>query len=128
MLDHSQIVSAAAVFQVCLAGILKRGQAVFPSSTTSVGERRSPGDIAGTESRTTASYVLVPPEAARKSWQIEDGFEEGLEELVRVLTPHTILVYGSANYPCFDQLFERGIRVISYPSHTASAFERGRTR
>lgn len=55
-------------------------------------------------------------------------FEEGLAELVRVLNPHTILVYGSANYPCFDRLKERGITVVSYPSHTASAFERRRTK
>ena len=55
-------------------------------------------------------------------------FEDGLEELVRVLRPHTILVYGSANYPCFDSLIHRGIKVIAYPSHTASAFERRRAR
>ncbi len=55
-------------------------------------------------------------------------FEEGLEELIRVLTPRTILVYGSANYPCFDKQIDRGIRVVSYPSHTASAFERRRAR
>ena len=30
-------------------------------------------------------------------------FEEGLAELVRVLRPHTIVVYGSANYPCFEK-------------------------
>jgi len=51
-------------------------------------------------------------------------FEEGLEELIRVRRPHTILVYGSANYPCFDRLISRGIKVVAYPSHTASAFER----
>ena len=51
-------------------------------------------------------------------------FEDGLDELVRVLKPHTILVYGSANYPCFMKLNKQGIRVISYKSHTASAFER----
>ena len=55
-------------------------------------------------------------------------FEEGLEELVRVLRPHTILVYGSAKYPCFDRLIDRDIKVVSFPSHTASAFERRRTR
>ena len=55
-------------------------------------------------------------------------FEKGLEELVRTLSPHTILVYGSANYPCFDKLIERGIRVIAYPGHTASAFERRRAK
>ena len=55
-------------------------------------------------------------------------FEEGLEELVRVRNPHTILVYGSASYPCFDKLIDHGIKVISYPSRTASAFERRRAR
>lgn len=51
-------------------------------------------------------------------------FEDGLCELVRVLCPHTIIVYGSANYPCFDKLIEQGIKVISFSSQTAKAFER----
>lgn len=51
-------------------------------------------------------------------------FEDGLEELVKRLSPHTIIVYGSANYPCFDKLIAQGIKVVSYPSHTAEAFER----
>ena len=55
-------------------------------------------------------------------------FEKGLEELVRVRKPHTILVYGSANYPCFDKLKEQGIKVVSYPGQTASAFKRGRAK
>ena len=55
-------------------------------------------------------------------------FEEGLEELVRVRKPHTILVYGSASYPCFYKLIDQGIKVVSYPSRTASAFERRRAR
>ena len=54
-------------------------------------------------------------------------FEDGLVELVRILQPHTILVYGSANYPCFRELTVQGVGVIPYPSHTASAFERRRT-
>ncbi len=53
-------------------------------------------------------------------------FEEGLEELVHFLQPHTILVYGSANYPCFAKLISRGIRVIAYQSNTALAFDRRR--
>ena len=53
-------------------------------------------------------------------------FEEGLDELIRVLHPHTIIVYGSAKYPCFEKLLKQGIRVIAYPSHTASAFEKRR--
>lgn len=56
-----------------------------------------------------------------------DRFEEGLNELVNVLRPHTIIVYGSANYPCFEKLKGQGVKVIAFPSHTASAFERRRT-
>ena len=51
-------------------------------------------------------------------------FEEGLAELVRVLRPHTIVVYGSANYPCFEKLKEQGIKIIAFSSETARAFER----
>ena len=53
-----------------------------------------------------------------------ERFENGLDELVRVLRPHTIIVYGSANYPCFDKLKDRGIRIVSFPGQTAQAFER----
>ena len=53
-----------------------------------------------------------------------DRFETGLNELVRVLQPHTILVYGSSNYPCFERLKKQGISIITYPSHTSLAFER----
>ena len=55
-------------------------------------------------------------------------FEEGLEELVRVRKPHTILVYGSANYPCFKKSIAQGINVIAFPSRTALAFERRRAK
>ena len=51
-------------------------------------------------------------------------FEEGLSEMMKVLSPHTIIVYGSANYPCFHELREQGITVISFQSRTAAAFER----
>ncbi len=53
-------------------------------------------------------------------------FEEGLDELIRVLHPHTVLVYGSANYPCFRRLIEQGIGVIAYPGKTASVFHNRR--
>ena len=51
-------------------------------------------------------------------------FIEGLYKLVEVLRPHTIIVYGSANYKCFDELAERGIRIIQYPSRTSLGYER----
>lgn len=50
------------------------------------------------------------------------SFETGLYKMVDVLHPHTILVYGSANYACFDKLREQGIRIVSYPSKTSEAF------
>lgn len=53
-------------------------------------------------------------------------FEDGLKELVKVLCPHTIIVYGSANYSCFEELILQGIKVISYPSQMSQAFARGK--
>ncbi len=57
--------------------------------------------------------------------KIEDRkrFEEGFYELVNVLRPHAIIVYGSANYPCFAWARSQGIAIISYMSKTASAFD-----
>lgn len=57
-----------------------------------------------------------------------ERFEKGLDELVRVLQPHTIIVYGSSHYPCFDKLVENGISVLSYAGHTAAAFDKRRRK
>ena len=51
-----------------------------------------------------------------------ERFEDGLKELVRWLRPHTIIVYGSANYKCFKELEKRGIRIIAYPGKTSNVF------
>ncbi len=51
-------------------------------------------------------------------------FEEGLEMMVSVLNPQTIVVYGSSNYPCFEKLRSEGIMVITYKSSTAKYFEK----
>ena len=53
-------------------------------------------------------------------------FEDGLDELTQVLCPHTIVVYGSASYPCFDKLIDQGIKIVSFPSKTAQAFKGGK--
>ena len=53
-------------------------------------------------------------------------FVDGLTTMVNRLHPHTIIVYGSANYPCFNELKEQGILIVSYPSCTSQAFERRR--
>ncbi len=56
-----------------------------------------------------------------------ERFETGLYKMVEVLRPHTILVYGSANGTCFDNLRTQEIQVVSYQSKTATVFE-GRKR
>lgn len=53
-------------------------------------------------------------------------FEDGLEEMIKRLCPHTIIVYGSANYPCFKRLKERGIEIFEYPSRTNSYYQNRR--
>lgn len=50
-------------------------------------------------------------------------FENGLNEMVRILHPKTIITYGSANYPCFEKLKQEGITVIQYPSETSEIYE-----
>ena len=49
-------------------------------------------------------------------------FESGFYRMLSELEPHTIIVYGSASYPCFDEARRRGIRIIVFPSKTSIAF------
>lgn len=49
-------------------------------------------------------------------------FEEGLAEMMRVLSPHTIIVYGSSNYKCFKELEKQGVTILAYPSKTSRVF------
>ncbi len=49
-------------------------------------------------------------------------FENGLFEMVRVLNPHTIVVYGSSNYACFKKLSDSGISIVTFASKTSLAF------
>ena len=50
-------------------------------------------------------------------------FEDGLDVMIQQLSPHTIIVYGSADYPCITNLEEKGINVITYKSATAKYYE-----
>ena len=50
-------------------------------------------------------------------------FESGLKEMINRLSPHTIIVYGSSNYPCFDELKEQGVNIITFKSVTAKYYE-----
>lgn len=55
-------------------------------------------------------------------------FETGLDYLVKELHPHTIIVCGSANYPCFQKLISQGIKIVSFPGPTDLAFKRRRVK
>ena len=50
-------------------------------------------------------------------------FENGLFKMLERLKPHTIIVYGSANYDCFRELADKGILIIPFPSDTSLAFK-----
>ena len=51
-------------------------------------------------------------------------FECGLREMVSRIEPPAVIVYGSVNYPVFDELRQRGIKVVEYPSRTNLAFKK----
>lgn len=51
-------------------------------------------------------------------------FEEGLIEMVDQLKPTAIIVYGSANYPCFTALTNQGILILQFDSETSRAYAR----
>jgi len=51
-------------------------------------------------------------------------FERGLIKMVADLRPKVIIVYGSANYNCFEDLKSQGVKIVAFPSQTSRAFER----
>jgi hypothetical protein len=50
-------------------------------------------------------------------------FNEGLFEMIRRLSPHTILVYGSSNKECFKTIINSGHHIVNFPSQTSLAFK-----
>lgn len=51
-------------------------------------------------------------------------FTEGLLKMYEILKPHTLIVYGSSNYPCFDKLRALGVNIITFKSKTCEYYER----
>lgn len=49
-------------------------------------------------------------------------FETGFFKMIAVLRPHTIIVYGSDKYPCFDSIRQQ-IRIVQFDSERALAFK-----
>ena len=56
-----------------------------------------------------------------------ERFENGLFKMVEVLQPYTIIVYGSANYECFEKLKKQGITIVSFQSKTSKTYEGRKT-
>lgn len=52
-------------------------------------------------------------------------FEQGFYKMLEVLSPHTIVVYGSDKSPCFDDVRNK-VNIIAFPSETSIAFRRGK--
>lgn len=62
------------------------------------------------------SIVAIGAVASRlKYLRNRADFEKYLIMMIEVLNPHTILVYGSANYDCFKSLWISGIKIVAYP-------------
>ena len=51
-------------------------------------------------------------------------FEQGLSEMVKIIKPRAILVYGSSNYPFFDKLRESDIKIITFQSKKNQIFSK----
>lgn len=51
-------------------------------------------------------------------------FEAGLYELVRRCNPHTLIVYGSAKLPIFDEVRDQGVRIVQFDSETCKGYAR----
>lgn len=51
-------------------------------------------------------------------------FKDGLMKAIELLEPQTIIIYGSDNYDLFDELRNRGINIIAFPSKTNLAFKK----
>lgn len=52
------------------------------------------------------------------------NFSKWLYKMYNILKPHTIIVYGSANYPCFKNLVELGVNIVAFPGKTSCDFKR----
>ncbi len=55
-------------------------------------------------------------------------FEQWIYSIADKLEPKAIIVYGSANYKCFDILQSKGIKIIAFPSKTDLDFKRRRNQ
>ena len=52
-----------------------------------------------------------------------DLFAKGLHKMYEILKPHTLIVYGSSNYPCFNELSAEGVNIITFKGNTCKYYE-----
>ena len=52
-----------------------------------------------------------------------ERFEFGLDEMVKKLEPKCIIIYGSSNYPCLENLKKSGVKIITFEARTSSYFK-----
>ena len=57
----------------------------------------------------------------KKYWKM---YQQGLDEMIKRLTPHTIIVYGKAPDKFFKKHRENGIRIVEFESQTSKAFNK----
>lgn len=55
-------------------------------------------------------------------------FEKGLRKMTRVLSPHTIIVYGAVEFQSLKRLAKRGVKIIPLPPKTFDVFLKGGER
>ena len=52
-----------------------------------------------------------------------DQFAAGLLKMYEVLKPSILIVYGSSNYPCFDELRKLSVNIVTFKSKTCLYYE-----
>ncbi len=50
-------------------------------------------------------------------------FDAGFKHLLETKHPHTLVVVGSANYPCFDEAKKQGVRIVQFDGDTCKHFK-----
>ena len=80
-------------------------------------------DFAGISSESVVAIGTVASDLRNRNAM--EFFECGLREMVRVLRPKVIIVYGSSNYECFRELERRGIKILSFDSKTNQSHKNG---
>lgn len=74
-----------------------------------------------------SSILAIGSHGCIRQKENQSRFEQGLEKMVELLEPHTIIVYGSMRLPIFDWLRKQNINLVGYSSriHQVMAKRKG---